>query len=152
MVAKQNVNAKEIVAYFDFDGTITHKDTFLSFLIFCLGYVGFLCKIYRTVPIVILYGLKIITNEEAKQRTLTALVKGKTFAEMDAKARAFAATKLDGYIKPEIYTKLEYHLEHGHTIVLVSANLALYLNYWANQHKVDFVIATEIEFINGQCS
>ena len=51
-----------------------------------------------------------------------------------------------------MYSKLEYHLEHGHSIVLVSANLALYLNHWAKRHNIDHVIATEIEFKNGKCT
>ena len=151
-VTKAEFSPKDIVAYFDFDGTITNSDTFVPFLIYAIGYLRFVVKLPQTVVILILYGLKIITNERAKERMLTALTRGLSFAYLDGKAREFALYKLDRYIKPEIYTKLEYHIEHGHKIILVSANLALYLNYWAKRHNVDDVIATEIEFIDGKCS
>lgn len=150
--AKLQVCPGDIVAYFDFDGTITRCDTLLPFLIFAFGYVKILLKLPFLLAVVTLYGLKFIDNEEAKQRTLSIMASGKSFSFMDSKAREFAIHRLDNYIKPEIYTKLEYHLEHKHNIVLVSANLALYLNYWAKRHHVNGVIATEIEFIDGKCT
>ena len=103
-------------------------------------------------PTVVKYGLKIITNEEAKQRTLTILLKGYPKTLLEEKALMFAKTKLDNYIKPEIYNKLEYHLEHGHSVILVSANLSLYLNHWAKRHRLYSVIATEIGFQNDRCT
>ncbi len=152
MVDKQCINPKHIVAYFDFDGTITNRDTFLPYLYYVVGFWTFFTKLYCLIPILLLYGFKVITNEEAKQKTLTVLLKGFSEDLLDKKARVFARKTLDSYIMPEVYTKLEYHLEHGHSIVLVSANLALYLNYWARRHNLDHVIATEIEFVNGICT
>ncbi|HLX52414.1 MAG TPA: HAD-IB family phosphatase, partial [Aquella sp.] len=52
------------------------------------------------------------------------------------------------YIKPDVFAKLEYHKEHGHKVIIISANLAMYLRHWATMHKIDGVIATEIEFVN----
>lgn len=144
------INPKQIVAYFDFDGTITSCDTLLPFLIYTVGYIKFLLKIPTLIPILIMYWTNVITNETAKERTLTALLKDKSFEYLDAKAESFARRKLSCFIKPEIYTKLEYHMEHGHTVILVSANLALYLNHWAKIHKLDGVIGTELEFVNGK--
>ena len=148
----KNISTRQIVAYFDFDGTITDRDTFLPYLVYAVGKMKFFFKLHRLLPIVTLYGLKIITNEEAKQRTLTALLKGYPKEFIEKKARLFARTKLDSYIKPEIYSKLEYHLEHGHSVILVSANLSLYLNHWAKRHQLYGVVATEIEFKDDRCT
>lgn len=145
-------SAKDIVAYFDFDGTITKHDTFIPFLAYAVGWLNFILKLPRAFPIAIMYGLKIITNEEAKQRMLTLMVRKNSFSLLDKKARGFAHSHLTYLIKPEIYTRVEYHLEHGHKVILVSANLALYLNYWAKQHHISDVIATEIEFVNDDCT
>ena len=152
MLDKNIINPKEIVAYFDFDGTITNCDTFIPYLYFVVGFKGFFVNIHRLVPIAIMYLLKIITNEIAKERTLGVLLKGYSEGLLNKKARAFARKTLDSYIMPHIYSKLEYHLEHGHSVILVSANLALYLNYWAERHNIDHVIATEIEFANDKCT
>ncbi len=152
MVNTTNINPKDIVAYFDFDGTITSRDTFLPYLYFVVGFTGFFVNIHRLIPIAIMYLLKTITNEIAKEKTLSVLLKGFSEDLLNKKARVFARKTLDSYITPQVYSKLEYHLEHGHSIILVSANLALYLKYWAKRHNIDHVIATEIEFTNGKCT
>lgn len=139
---------EQIVAYFDFDGTLTTRDTLVSFLIHSVGLFTFIIKLPRILPNVILYLFSIITNEEVKQRTLTILVRGKSFQDLDRSAKSFAYGSLSRYIKPEIFAKLEYHKEHKHKVILVSANLAIYLRYWATLHELDGVIATEIEFEN----
>lgn len=144
--------SKDIVAYFDFDGTLTRYDTLILFLLHCVGLIRFILNIPRLLPVVLLYLFKIITNEKAKELAITILIKGKKTTWLQNKAEQFALNKLDHYIKPEIYKKLEYHIEHGHTIVLVSANLAMYLRYFALKHNIDIVIATELQFKDGICT
>lgn len=139
-------------AYFDFDGTLTTKDTLLPFLIHCVGWLKFILNLHRTLPVAVLYLLKIITNEVAKERTLIILLKGYPLSYLDNKAKSFAYSKITRYIRPDVFAKMEYHREHGHKVILISANLAVYLNYWAQLHSLDGVVATEIEFINNVAS
>lgn len=146
------LNSKAIVAYFDFDGTLTTKDTLLPFLLHTVGIWRFLRAVPRLVPILLLYGLKIISNERAKEQTCIALLRGMTKSTLEIKARRFALEKLDKWINPKVYSRLEYHLEHGHQVVLVSANLAIYLMLWAKKHNLHAVIATDLEFINDKCT
>jgi|GEM_PF-2387822 len=141
-------NRHGIVAYFDFDGTLTSEDTLLSFLLHCVGWFRILLNLPRILPNVVLYVLRIITNEKAKERILIIALKGRSYTHLDKKAKSFAYNHISKYIKPEIFAKLEYHKEHGHKVIIVSANLAMYLRYWASIHKIDHVIATEMEFVN----
>jgi phosphatidylglycerophosphatase C len=140
---------KQIVAYFDFDGTLTYKDTLLPFLLFTVGVGAFIRHSIQLIFILFQYLIKYIDNEEAKERTLTLLLSGKKEYLVEYQAKNFALTKLHKYIKPVIYSKIEWHREHGHKIIIVSANLAIYLRYWANLHKLDGVIATELDVNNG---
>jgi HAD superfamily hydrolase (TIGR01490 family) len=137
-----------IVAYFDFDGTITTKDTLIPFLLFAVGKLKFIYNLPRLITIVISYWLRIITNEQAKEKTLTLLLSGMKEYKLEHLAKAFALTQLHKYIKPVVYAKIEWHREHHHKLFLVSANLGVYLRYWANLHKLDGVIATELELEN----
>ena len=146
------MTTKSIVAYFDFDGTLTNKDTLLPFLIHAIGWSKFILNLPRLLPVVILYLFNIISNEEAKDRALIILIRGYSFTVLDEKAKSFALLKLGKYLKPEIFSRLEYHFEHCHTIILVSANLALYLNHFARMHEIDDVIATEVEFVDQVCT
>jgi HAD superfamily hydrolase (TIGR01490 family) len=150
VVMEHKVTEQDIVAYFDFDGTITYKDTLVPFVLYSTGFLKFLYKLPRALPAVVLYLLKQIDNETAKQRFITVMLRGMPKDKLDHIARNFAITRLDKYINPEIYNKLEYHKEHRHNIVIVSANLAIYLRYWAKKHHLVNVIATEIEFANGR--
>lgn len=137
--------ARKIVAYFDFDGTITSRDTLLPFLIYTVGVVRFIRALPKLICILLRYWLKRIDNEQAKEDTLTLLIAGLKYTALENKAKNFALTKLHKYIKPVIYAKIEWHREHGHDLYLVSANLGIYLRYWAALHKIERVIATELE-------
>lgn len=141
--------SSNIVAYFDFDGTITTKDTLLPFLLHVCGYTRFILYLPFILPIILLYGLKVINNETAKEATLYLLLKGKKESFLEKKAKSFA-NSLDKYIKPEVFARLEYHLEHHHQVIVVSANLGLYLRFWALRHKITEVIATELKFRRGR--
>ncbi len=145
-------SSKTIVAYFDFDGTITSFDTFIIFLIYVTGWPKFLIKLPRLLKVAFLYLFKFVNNEVAKEQVLTIMIKGYPEDFIEKKAFKFALKKIGKYIKPDVYTRLQYHYEHGHKILVVSANLAIYLRYWASQHKIDGVIGTEIEFKDGVCT
>lgn len=140
-----NVQPQDIAAYFDFDGTITTQDTLIPFVLYVVGLKKFLLLLPLVIPIVLLYGLRIINNESAKQKFLTIMLRGYTKSFLEYKGELFALNVLDKYIKPEIYSRLEYHLEHRHSVILVSANLTVYLRHWVKHHNLHAVIATELE-------
>jgi phosphatidylglycerophosphatase C len=147
-----NKTKYNIVAYFDFDGTLTKYDTLLPFVIYVVGYRKFIMKLHLLVPILILYWCKIINNEIAKQSMLRTLLKNYSKQFIENKAQEFAKNKLCKWLNPFVLSRMNYHKEHNHKIIIVSANLATYLRYWASAHKLDGVIATEIEFVNNVCS
>lgn len=64
------------VAIFDFDGTITKKDTLLEFIKFSKGYIAFYKGILRYLPILIAFKIKIYPNWKAKQKIFSYFLKG----------------------------------------------------------------------------
>ncbi|MEN9946396.1 MAG: hypothetical protein RLZZ293_782 [Pseudomonadota bacterium] len=143
---------QQVVAYFDFDGTLSNRDTFLPFLLKVVGVWHFILQSPWLLIIGLTYLLKIIDNEQAKSRILQRLICGLSKKQLEHYAEQFASLHLSKYIKPEIFARLEWHREHGHTLYLVSANLAIYLRYWVQLHNLDGVIATELEFDQHQCA
>lgn len=143
-------NSHKTIAYFDFDGTISNKDTLIPFLIHSIGLIKFMILAPLLLPFLLCYATKIISNEKMKQITLTLMLKGYNLDKLEQKAESFANTKIDKYIKPSVFAKLEYHREHKHSLALVSANLAIFLRYWAKRHQLDFVVATEIAAVHGR--
>lgn len=144
----ENLANKE-VAYFDFDGTITSKDTFIPFLIFTIGYFKFILLLPLSICILILYISKIISNEKAKELMLQLTISNLSNEYLERKSNSFASSYIDKYIKPEIFERVKYHYENGHIVIIASANLELYLKYFVKRHDLHDIIATKIVFKNN---
>jgi phosphatidylglycerophosphatase C len=61
---------KKRLVLFDFDGTITTRDSFLEFLLFYSGKVKFFLGMLVLSPVIALYVLKLIPNWKGKQIVL----------------------------------------------------------------------------------
>ena len=149
---EKNIESNQIFAFFDFDGTLIKKESFALFLLFAVGYLKVFLNIIPLIYSYMLYKLNIISNGMAKEKAITILLKGNLNSSLDVIAKEFAKKKLDRLINPHVYSRLEYHLEHNHTIIIVSANLEIYLIYWAKMHNINEVLATTIEFKNNICT
>ena len=55
------------IAFFDFDGTITKEDSTIKFIRYLVGDFKFFIGILILLPCIILYKLKIISNNLIKQ-------------------------------------------------------------------------------------
>ena len=54
------------IAFFDFDGTITYKDSTINFIRFIKGNTKFFIGIFLLSPFLLLYKLNIISNNAIK--------------------------------------------------------------------------------------
>ena len=67
----QKENKKNILAVFDFDGTITYKDSFLPFILHVVGFNKFCFGLFSLSPIIILYFIKIVSRKTLKERFIS---------------------------------------------------------------------------------
>jgi hypothetical protein len=86
------------IAFFDFDGTISERDSFLGFLWF-LSKPRFLATFFLRFHHVILYLAKKFPNHQLKEEFLSGIVKGMPIAEVRAKAAAFCDTIIPAMIR-----------------------------------------------------
>ena len=63
------------IAFFDFDGTITSKDTLIEFIRFTVGDFKFIKGIILLSPILILFKLNLIKNDKAKEKMFSYFFK-----------------------------------------------------------------------------
>jgi len=133
-----------ILALFDFDGTITKKDTLVDFIQYAVGkpkyYVG-LCILS---PILIAYILHIIPNFVAKEKLITYFFKTWEINKFQTVADKYALEQLDKIVRTEIMARIKWHQQQKHTVVVVSASINLWLKKWCEKYKLD-LIATELE-------
>ncbi|MFN0201508.1 MAG: HAD-IB family hydrolase [Bacteroidia bacterium] len=127
------------IAAFDFDGTITIKDTMFSFLKFVKGKTNFWLGMIALSPVFALYALKIYSNRQAKEKLLTYFLGGMTATELYAKGQAFDKQVLPSLIRPLAMEKIAWHHAEGHRCYLVSASLTFWLKSWAESNGFELV-------------
>ena len=148
----QNLNNKEknrALAIFDFDGTITTRDSFLDFLYFSAGPLKFSWNFIAISPAIFLYFLKIIPNWKLKEKTLSQFFGGLPIDDFSKMCKNYSDKRLDKIIRSEAIKKIKWHKERGDEIIVASASLESWLGYWCGKNKLNLV-ATIPEIIDGK--
>lgn len=137
--------SKPVVAAFDFDGTVTRRETLGPFLLHTLGAVRVAGDALVLSPTLAGYALGLIRNDVAKERVFVRCLGGMQVDRLRQQAERFAATALPRLIRREAMQRLAWHKRQGHRCVVISASLELYVKPWAIGAGFDSVIATRIE-------
>jgi HAD superfamily hydrolase (TIGR01490 family) len=136
---------KTVVAAFDFDGTLTRRDTLLPFLLHALGATAVARHALVLAPILAGYALGLLDNSVAKERVFIRCLAGMHLNELQQEAERFAAYVVPGLLRNEAMQRLDWHRQQGHRCVVISASLAVYVRPWAIGAGFDDVIATHLE-------
>jgi len=132
------------IAFFDFDGTITDKDTLLEFIKFSKGTTGFYTGFLLNSPWLVAYKLKLISNQRAKEAVLRYFF-GKTplpvFEELCAR---FAREQVPQLLRSKASREIDTLREKGFRVVIVSASPGNWILPWARTVQAD-LIATHLE-------
>jgi phosphatidylglycerophosphatase C len=137
------------IAFFDFDGTISAQDTFFPFIMFVADQTRTFLRLWIFSPyflfLLFLYMIKVMSNHTIKQKIMMVMLQGISEEDIERIAEEFIAMKLDKYVKPEIFSLLQKHLDLNHKVIIVSANLDVFLTPWARKYGVTAVISTQLE-------
>lgn len=132
------------IAAFDFDGTITQRDTLLGFLTFVAGRRAVTAAMLRHAG-GLLRGLRDdVERDASKERVLGAVMGGRSLDDV-ADAGARYAALLPERFRPEVAARVRWHLDEGHEVVLVSASLEYYLRPVAASLGLTDVIGVTME-------
>lgn len=141
-----------VVAAFDFDGTLTWRDTLLPFLRRLLGTPTLLWVLFICSPWLLAYALRLTSNHRAKARLLHAALAGRTVSEVERCARSFVQDDLPLQWRPWALQRLVEHQRAGHCCLLVSASTSLYIHLAGESLGVNAVLCTEMEVVDGRYS
>ena len=136
------------LAAFDFDGTLTRRDTLLPFLVHTCGARAVGRAVSRVAPGAARARLGRLQQDlhhrdATKAALLQALLAGRE-AEWLADAGASFARSLPGRLRPEMTRQVAWHRGHGHELVIVSASLSAYLTPFSVDQGFDHVIAVDL--------
>jgi HAD superfamily hydrolase (TIGR01490 family) len=132
------------IAFFDFDGTITTKDTLLEFIKYSKGPFRFYLGFLLTSPWLIAYKLKIISNQQAKEKVLGFFFRHDPLPAFQKSCDRFAAEIIPGLIRPKALTEIARLQELGAEIVVVSASPENWIQGWTAQIGAR-LLATRLE-------
>lgn len=139
---------RKAIAFFDFDGTITRKDTMLEFIRFTKGNLAYLAGMLMNSPWLI--GLKtgLIPAAKAKEKLLTYFFKGTPLNKFNEMCRDFSNKKLQSFIRIDASNAIAQHKERGDLVVVVSASAENWIRYWCESEGLEYV-GTRLCIENG---
>ena len=139
------------LALFDFDGTITVKDSLTDFIQFAVGKPNYYIGLLRLSPMLAAYTLKLIPNDIAKEKLIAHFFKDWDEKRFQKIAEQYSLGQLEKIIRPEAIKKIKWHRDQGHQIVVVSASMECWLSAWCGKNGIA-LISTRLEMIDGKLS
>lgn len=136
------------LALFDFDGTITRKDTLFDFARYARGNSFFFKTMLRLAPMLAAHKAGFVDATAAKEGFLTAFFGGMPFADFEQLATRYSLECIPQLLRPAARERIYYHLQQQHTVAIVSASAENWIKPWANLEGI-IVIATVLSVKNG---
>ena len=143
------MSSKMNIAFFDFDGTLTSKDSLEDFIQYAVGRKKYFTGLLFLSPILILYKLKFISNSFAKEKLMTYFFKGWDADHFQKIAKKYSLEEIDKIIRPKAMKKIKWHQKEGHHIVIVSASFDDWLRPWCDINNLN-LISTSLEIKNNK--
>jgi phosphatidylglycerophosphatase C len=144
------MSSREIIAVFDFDGTLVAGDSFFRFVTWRRARLTVARDLFMTSPLLALYLLRFVGNERHKMALFSRSFAGMRIEDFEAMGKAFAAEQLPAMIRKEAWKRLCAHKDQGHRIAVVSASLETWIRPWTDAHNVDMLLASKPEVSQGR--
>jgi len=136
---------KKIHAY-DFDGTLTTRDTLLVFIRYAKGTRAFLGGFLRYAHLLVLMKLRLYPNWKVKQQVFSYFFKDMMLEVFDTLCRQFAADHRE-LLRPEGMKALQQAQAEGAEVLIVSASI----DNWVQPFFPDVkVVGTQVEVRNNR--
>jgi len=139
------------LAIFDFDNTITCKDSLIDFIYYTVGPLRFFEGVLCLTPLLIFHKLGLIANDKIKETALSHFFKNWEQERFATSVSLYSQKYLPAIIRESALQKIHWHQNQGHKIVIVSASLENYLIGWCRHINAE-LLATGLEFKEGRFS
>ncbi len=137
------------VYVFDFDGTLTTRDTLLLFIRYSKGEWTFWLGMLLFAPLLVLMKLHVLNNGQVKERVFRHFFRGMTEKEFNTWCELFAED-FAHILRPKGIQTLRQVLDGGHPVYIVSASIDRWVAPLLEAPKKGGIIGTEIEVKDGR--
>ena len=132
------------LALFDFDGTITTKDTFTPFIKSVIPKAKLRWGTLILFPAILGYKTGFISPSRIRKLVVRLGFKGISVSRLNELGLQHKNNFLSKVIRPEALERINWHKKQGDRIILVSASLDVYLKPWCEDMNLE-LICSELE-------
>lgn len=137
------------LALFDFDGTISFRDSFGDFIKYAVGPVRFWLGVVCLIPVIAAFLFGFVKAWRAKELMAIYFFRGWNAVEFGQLAHEYSCQRLSQIVRPIALEHISEHKKRGDTVVVVTASIDLWLSGWCEAQAVD-LIATKLEIREGR--
>ncbi len=140
------------LAIFDFDGTISKKDSLKEFLKIHFSFKNYFIGYYLiNIPHLILLYLGVIDFSILKKRRIKHFMKNLNMDTITDSLEIFNKVFFKSEIKKQAIKEIEYHKENNHKIIILSASLDFLLYEWCQKNNFS-LICNKLEIFDNKFS
>jgi len=133
------------IAFFDFDGTITTKDSFLEFIKYLKGNFRFYTGFLLNSPFLVAYKLGIISNQLAKERVMRFFFGNMPVEKFQLACNEFSDKAIPLLIRSKAMLEIKKLQEAGVEVVIVSASAENWLRSWCATQGVSLLATRMVQ-------
>lgn len=140
-----------VVAAFDFDATLTNRDTVVPFLRRFTTIPRFATSLVPHASSLVAVAAR--RDRDGLRELATRLVfTDRPVTDVEREAVAHAAAIAGSWLRPDTTARLNWHTEQGHRVVIVSASYEQYVRVVAERLGDVGVAATRLDVVDGRCT
>ncbi len=136
------------LALFDFDGTMTVKDSLFDFIRFCCGRWKLYAGLVVMSPVLLAFIFKLIKNDVAKQKLLAYFFSGWTVERFNLAGERYAKERIATLLRPKAIERLNWHKAQGHRVIIVSASIDTWLKGFCQSQQIE-LLSTQMAANDG---
>ncbi len=128
---------------FDFDGTLTVRDTFMAFLFWRTQGLPRVAALIRLVPAILAY-LSHRDRGRIKAAATKAFLGGVEASALAGDAERFASTRYNALMRPDALETWTRHKAHGDRVIIVTASPEVIIRPFAERLGADTLVGTRL--------
>ena len=137
------------LALFDFDGTITDRETMPGFMRVAVRPLRMVVGQALLLPAILGYRAGLVSGVAVRAAICRFGFRRVPAHEVEAHGERFARDVLPGTLRPEAMARIAWHKARGDQVVVVSGGLDVYLRPWCQAHGVE-LLSSSLEQRDGR--
>ncbi len=137
------------LALFDFDGTITVRDSTNDFIKYSCGPLKTIVGLVALSPVLLAYAFGLLSSHCTKQAFFLFYFRNWSYEKFRGLADEYCRSAIPALVRPKALERIRWHQERNHRVVIVTGACSNWLRPWCEGQGVE-LIATELEVSDGR--